>query len=71
MTRRSSRLVRPPSRLGLEQFEPRQVMSATPLAPPLAPPLPQGFAASVAITPSIVAAVPVAVVPTIPDTLYG
>jgi hypothetical protein len=71
MTRRSSRLVRPPSRLGLEQFEPRQVMSAAPLSTPLAPPLPQGFAASVAITPSIVAAVPVAVVPTIPDTLYG
>lgn len=71
MTRRKSRLVRPPVGLGFEQCEPRHVMSAAPLSTPLLPPLPQGLAASVAITPSIVAATPVAVVPTLPDPLYG
>ncbi len=71
MTRRRHRLTRPSFGLGLEQFEPRHAMAAAPLSAPLLPQLPQGFAASMAISPSIVAAMPVAAVPTIPDSLYG
>jgi len=71
MNRRHSRRERFPVRLGLEQFEPRQTMSAAPLSAPLLPPLPPGLVPSAAISPSIVAATPVAVVPTLPDPLYG
>ena len=78
MTRRTTRLTRPAFYLGLEQFEPRHAMSAAPLSAPLLPPLPQNVAASpqvlsasVAISQSIVAAMPVTAVPTIPDPLYG
>jgi hypothetical protein len=53
-------------------------MSAAPLSTLLLPPLPQNvaappqvFSASVIISPSIVAAMPVAVLPTLPDSLYG
>ena len=78
MMRRTTRLTRPAFGLGLEQFEPRHAMSAAPLSTPLLPPLPQSVAASppvlsasVVNSPSIVAAMPVSVVPTIPDSLYG
>lgn len=71
MTRRKARLARRPVGLGLEQFEPRQTMSAAPFSASLLPPLPQGLPPAAVIAPSLVAAMPVAVVPTIPDPLFG
>lgn len=71
MTRRKARLARRPVGLRLEQLEPRQAMSAAPLAVPQLPQLPQGLLVPPAIASSVVAALPVAVVPTIPDALYG
>jgi hypothetical protein len=72
VTRRAGRRPRTTILLGLETFERRQAMSATPLTAPSQPFLPPGLPAVVAIAPSAVApALPVAVVPTLPDSLYG
>lgn len=71
MTRRSSRSARTPSRLGLEMFEPRRTMSAAPLPSPLLPSPAAVGIAEMATLAAVAPTMPVAVVPTLLDPLYG
>ena len=72
MTPRHARRRKSSIALGFERFESRQAMSATPLSAPSLPPALQGLPTVVGVAPSAVApSMPVAVVQTLPDSLFG
>ena len=71
MTRRKAHRTTPACVLGVEVFEPRQTLSAAPLSTPLMPPLQPGLPSALVSPAVVAAALPVAVVPTIADPLYG